>query len=876
VDTDGADDDQRAATSKMPRAARRPALERATFTTSRALDFFSVKGLTTQTGHGVEEWPLVILKELADNALDACEEAGTAPEIRVTVDSDGMTVSDNGPGLPPSTVAKVLDYRVRVSSREAYVAPDRGAQGNALKTIMAMPFVLHGEEGHVTVIAQGVRHEITVRLDQVRQEPVISHVRQPADARTGTQVTVHWPESASSIMEAARPRFLQVAQNYAWLNPHLAITVDWDDDREVDELATLTGWPKWKPSDQTCPHWYTRQKMGRLIAAHVGDPAYAGMSVGTFVRQFRGLTSSAKGKLVLAETGLARTDLASLANERLDLATIAVLLESMRRHSQPVKPAQLGVIGRDHLAMCMAGEEAEMGSFHYKKAEGTDSSGQPYVIEAVFAWVPLVGERRLIMGINWSPALGNPFRQLGMRGRSLGEVLAEQRVIDDCILVIHLARPGIYHTDQGKSAVELPADLGDCIIGVVESVTAKWAKQRKAEERHANAALNRRNSLTRTRSIKFTEAMEAVMPVAYLEASSGGRFTPAARQVMYKARPGLLEITGQDALDSEYFTQTLLPNYIAKHGLEGEWKIAYDARGHFTEPHGSRPSGAVTRVALGTLEVREYIGQRAGDPLAIGKLPLDYPTAGPQNRYGGVVFIEKEGFDQQIAESGLAAKHDVAFMSTKGVSTTACRELVDYLAGQGTRIFIVRDFDRAGFTIAGTLATSSRRYRFANQADVTDLGLRLEDVEEYGLDDEPWREKISRDSAERALRRHGATEAEIGFLIDGGDRQYTWGRRVELNAFTTAQFIEWLDAKLEEHGTGKVIPDARTLETAYRRARIRHAVNKKIDEVAASLRDQATTETVPGDLEEQIRQRLDDEPRLSWDEALAIIAVRGN
>jgi DNA topoisomerase VI subunit B len=114
---------------------------RATFTTSRALEFFTPKGLTTQTGHGMAEWALVILKELADNALDICEEAGIAPEIRVTVDSDGITVADNGPGLPASTLAGVLDYKVRVSSREAYAAPDRGAQGNALKTIMAMPCV---------------------------------------------------------------------------------------------------------------------------------------------------------------------------------------------------------------------------------------------------------------------------------------------------------------------------------------------------------------------------------------------------------------------------------------------------------------------------------------------------------------------------------------------------------------------------------------------------------------------------------------------------------------------------------------------------------------------------------------------------------------
>ena len=58
-----------------------------------------------------------------------------------------ITVTDNGPGIPAATVKAVLDYSIRVSSREAYVAPDRGAQGNALKTLIAMPFVLNGQRG---------------------------------------------------------------------------------------------------------------------------------------------------------------------------------------------------------------------------------------------------------------------------------------------------------------------------------------------------------------------------------------------------------------------------------------------------------------------------------------------------------------------------------------------------------------------------------------------------------------------------------------------------------------------------------------------------------------------------------------------------------
>ena len=89
-------------------------------------------------------WSLVVVKELLDNALDACEEADIAPVVEVKVDDQGLSVADNGPGLPEKTIEGVLDYPVRISSREAYVAPDRGVQGNALKTLVAMPFVLDG------------------------------------------------------------------------------------------------------------------------------------------------------------------------------------------------------------------------------------------------------------------------------------------------------------------------------------------------------------------------------------------------------------------------------------------------------------------------------------------------------------------------------------------------------------------------------------------------------------------------------------------------------------------------------------------------------------------------------------------------------------
>jgi DNA topoisomerase VI subunit B len=115
-------------TGKNPMSTA-PRLARTTFTTPRLMEFCNRKELTLQTGHDPALWPAVIVKELIDNSIDACEEAEIAPVIAIDVTADGnITITDNGPGLPVETLDKILDFAVRVSSREAYCAPDAASK----------------------------------------------------------------------------------------------------------------------------------------------------------------------------------------------------------------------------------------------------------------------------------------------------------------------------------------------------------------------------------------------------------------------------------------------------------------------------------------------------------------------------------------------------------------------------------------------------------------------------------------------------------------------------------------------------------------------------------------------------------------------------
>jgi DNA topoisomerase VI subunit B len=155
-------------------------LNRTAFTTDRSLEFFTQSELTTQIGYGPRLWPLVIAKELIDNALDACETAGAAPEIAITLEPDTLTVSDNGPGIPPEVVERSLDYHIRISDKKHYVSPTRGQLGNALKCVWAAPFVYTGKHGLVEVTARGLHHRIEVSLDRIKQAPTIAHTTEPS------------------------------------------------------------------------------------------------------------------------------------------------------------------------------------------------------------------------------------------------------------------------------------------------------------------------------------------------------------------------------------------------------------------------------------------------------------------------------------------------------------------------------------------------------------------------------------------------------------------------------------------------------------------------------------------------------------------------
>jgi hypothetical protein len=498
---------------------------------------------------------------------------------------------------------------------------------------------------------------------------------------------------------------------------------------------------------RSSPFWYDAAQFHELLLACGAQP------VRSLIAQLDGCTGGKAGEIVAA-AGLERATCAEI-----DRHQAIRLLKAAREQARPVSPERLGGIGRDGFA--------DDGLF-YAVERGTVEVGTvkplakiPFVIEAwarklaSTAKVKFHDDLTAIVMINRTPAVNelrawrDSDKDLSLKGSGLNHYTSDAPRTGAYIIVVNVTTPHCPITSDGK----MP-DLGGFAGHVLAAIRDAMRKAQRAAPKDKKAS---------QKDVVLDHLDDAIA-----NASGNGVYRFNERQIFYQLRPIVLQEAGQELRISNF--KSIVTDYEDENGeIAGMYR---EPRGSIYHPHRG------DEIPLGTLTVEEY--ER------------------PAWTFNKLLYVEKEGFSEALKDDGWPERHDCALMSSKGFTTRAARDLVDKLAehDEPVTIFCVHDADAFGTMIYQTFQEATKA-RGARKIEIVNLGLELWEAVEADLEVE---------DVERGDQRKPVAD----YVLERGDGEY-WAERlqthrVELNAMTTPEFIEWLDRKMAEHGDGKLIP----------------------------------------------------------------------
>jgi DNA topoisomerase VI subunit B len=841
---------------------------------SRSSEFFSVSELEAQTGQPKENFASVALKELLDNAIDASESASDRPRVSLDIAMNDeilhMVVRDNGPGLRSRDINRIKDFDVRVSDKLNYRSPSRGQQGNALKTILGMPYAL-GSREPVRIISRGIEHTIYASPDPLGQVRAV-HDKREVDSSIGTTVALILPRHPAT--DKFNPEWW--ARAYALANPHVlvnfccfdedpdAIYLDNSGDPRITEIAesyqsTVQGkqWHKFMGDDKTAPAWYNVDTLTRQIFTHLKNNTDKPLR--EFVKTFHGLTSNAKAKIVCNDIRLA--DIHHLSDFEPQPNKISTLLDVMKEVAEPPSPKILGYIGKEHFRLKF--DEwygINPDRFYYKRSECV-VDGIPYIIEAACAEVK-ADRGDLFHLLNFSPTYDDP-----LSNTSLTTDEVSRRGFDSFMkacyahpdaedweparrnvsIAMHIVSPAFQFLDRGKTRVSLPEEVAnkvaDCLWAVCKSFYIEGEKRRKdayRQARHEEKQEKQRQQRDRPK-VSLAKAVDAVMLDSLAKVAN---FLVSVRDLFYVVRDKIQQYTSRE-LEYTYFSG-LLVKYEQDHGKIPN--LYRDPRGFLYEPHTGR------RIPLGTREVENY----------------QFPSW----TYNKILFVEKKGFVEPLIQAHIPERYDLAIVAAEGYASEAIRTLFQN-ADQNTdyKLFVMHDADHLGYNIARTMRDATARMP-QYHVDVIDLGLKLQEALDMGLQTENY----ERENAIPSNLVPQLIPLELEYFTGEQISEKVWkARRIELNALGPEDRIAFVERKLAEQGaTAKVQPPDDVMDDHIKEAfdkTARDIVREKIEARLGieSMVDQCIESIGSVDLTNDInavKEKLRTNPAELWSELL--------
>ncbi len=479
------------------------------FSFNREFDFVRLDGLRRATGRPPHEWDIYSIKELVDNALDADEmlwrkDTEQHPLIHINIEyvpvprfrSQQLFVEVSNRAVFPSDILQDIFDTMWYTSRKAFIKGlTRGALGNALKTLLGIPYALRNRvagDWTPTLKPLSIRCEDKEFLpryivDALAQMVSVDYEIKPRKQLHGTLIRL-----GLDHFEQEKPRTREdiqvLAQQYRLCNPHAFFS--WRVVINGEEWTkTYSPDPLWSNKFRGIApvYWYSltafQDILGAIYRKKRSEADSEQISLDNIYNYFvlPGKVPSQNISRLLGQDSLSANDIEGLV--------AAKLHRLLLQHSPRFQTSQLGAIGAAHIQTMLTDVVPVEGEVLYA-SQASDDPDVPFVIEVAVASLK-EGKRQVWTAINFSPTYGDPFQSrylhtplqpgesvLGLRG-----LLDAYELFEDIpvILFFHLISPNVEHHEFSKTEINhIP--FKQAVGEVMDTLLTKLKQVQEEEE----------------------------------------------------------------------------------------------------------------------------------------------------------------------------------------------------------------------------------------------------------------------------------------------------------------------------------------------------------------------------------------------------------
>ena len=439
---------------------------------------------------------LTTIKEAVDNSLDACEEAGILPDIRVEIhqlaeDRFRVAIEDNGPGIVKAQVPRIFG-QLLYGSKFHRLRQSRGQQGIGISAAGMYGQITTGHPVVITsrIAANKPAHHFEIQIDTRKNAPVVAVDREVDwnGVPHGTRVEI---ELEATYRKGPRSVDAYLQQT-GLANPHLRLEYRPPKDEPVVYARAAEELPKEPMEIKPHPHGIELGMLMKMLA-ETKSRNVKGFLTSEFSRVSARVASDILAKAKIRETASPRKV------HRNDVEALFKAVNQTRIMAPPTNC--LSPIGEDLL---IAGLKTEVQAAFYTASTRSPAvyRGNPFQVEVALAYGGKLAADEPITLYRYANRVPLLYQQgacavtkavIGTSWRSYGVQQSKGSIpIGPIVLMVHIASAWVPFTSESKEAIaHYPEILKEIKLAIQEcgrrlgTFIRRGQREREAERKRS-------------------------------------------------------------------------------------------------------------------------------------------------------------------------------------------------------------------------------------------------------------------------------------------------------------------------------------------------------------------------------------------------------